>query len=613
MIGIIIALLLPACGQKADWTRLAESADSGSFSMSAELREANLSFAPESGQLNQPKTRGYATNEQPADFLPGIYYGMMLAMALYNSFLYVSIRDRVYLYFGLFVVFFTAMQAACDGLAYLYLWPGHSAWELKSGSVFVVLACLFACFFSRSWLPVRQYSPRMDRILRIWIAGLGLALPVMAFMTPGVCAEIAVYLACASILLCLSAAAVVRCRVRSILFYACAWVALLAGALPNLLAACKLLPPNVQTLYSIRFGSAAGTLLLSVALANRFNRIRQDKLLEEKQGTLLKNLHNTTKKLTSTYNLDKLLHYTLASLSSITSCENGFILFKSGEGYTLKTSVGSGLWDGSLFTELEAEPFFRDLIREKKLVLQSDPGKSPCPLHPDIKTCIGIPVLYRDRPLALVVLYSYSFRTVTESEGEILQDFAGQVGISIENARLFSEINRMASTDGLTGVYNRTYFLRLANRHLSECWSMGKPLSLIMLDIDYFKSINDRHGHIAGDKVIQETARLLAELAQPRGIIARYGGEEFVILLPGASPGEARRLAEIMRKSVSAALVPLEQAGSVRYTISLGVASASPDTSGIPMLIDQADQALYRAKENGRNCVETFEMMESFA
>ncbi|NJJ38600.1 diguanylate cyclase [Paenibacillus apii] len=588
----------------------------------------NLSFPPESGQrlyfqiqtdsyLQLPmklwETQSFIEREQRSGLLFGMYYGIMFAMALYNSFLFVSIRDRVYLYYVLFIVSFAVMQAVWDGFAYQYLWPEHPAWELKSNPVLIVLTCLFTCAFSRTFLSVPKYSPRVNKLMCAFIAGLVLTLPGMIFMPPGLCTKLAVYLASASILVCLSAVAAVRFRMRSVFFYIASWLVLFAGSTLNILAAYKLLPLNFLSLYSVRFGSVAETLLLSVALADRFNLIKQEKLLEEKQGILLKNLHEMTKKLTSTHDLDKLLHYTLISLSKVTACENGFILLKNGEGYVLNASVGSGLWEGLHLTELETEPFFGVLIREKRLLLHSDPGAASFRLIPGTKTCIGIPILYRDRVLGLVVLYSYFSKSFAESERVILRDFAGQIGISIENARLFSEINRMASTDGLTGVYNRSYFMSLANRHLSQCWSMDKPLSLIMVDIDHFKSINDRHGHFAGDKVIQETAKRLAELAQPRGIIGRYGGEEFVILLPGIPPKQAYRLAEIMRKSISASPVPLEDSNSIRYTISLGVAAASPDTSGITMLIDQADQALYKAKNNGRNCVKEYETTGHFA
>ncbi|BCG56830.1 7TM diverse intracellular signaling domain-containing protein [Paenibacillus sp. URB8-2] len=588
----------------------------------------NLSFPAESGQrlyfqiqtdsyLQLPiklwETRSFLERELHENLLFGIYYGIMFVMAIYNSFLYVSIRDRAYLYYVLFIVSFAVMQAVWDGYAYQYLWPGHPAWELKSNPIFIVLTCLFACLFSQSFLSVPKHSPRMGRILSVFIAGLVLTLPLMTFMTPSACTKLAVYLASASILLCVFTIASLRFRIRSVLFYMLAWMVLLASSLLNIMAAYKLVPLNFLSVYSMRFGSVAETILLSLALADRFSRIRQEKLLEEKQGTLLKNLHDTTKKLTSTYDVDKLLHYTLDCLSKITGCESGFILLRTEEGYGLKASVGAGPGDELRYRELETEPFFQSLLQKKRVAVHEGSSDIPYGVDPGTATCIEIPILYHDRLLGLVVLYSCFPRTFTESERDILCDFAGQVGISIENARLFSEINRMATTDGLTGVYNRTYFLKLANRQLSQSWSMDKPLSLIMVDIDYFKSINDRCGHLAGDKVIQETARRLTELAQPRGIIGRFGGEEFMILLPGIAADRAYRLAEVMRKSISASSVPLEHSDSIRYTISLGVAEASPDTSGITMLIDQADQALYKAKKNGRNCVKEFETTGHFA
>ncbi|AHV95169.1 sensor domain-containing diguanylate cyclase [Paenibacillus sabinae] len=588
----------------------------------------NLSFPAGSGQrlyfqiqtgtdLQLPmklwETRSFLERELRENLMFGIYYGIMLVMAVYNSFLYITNRDRTYLYYVLFLVSFAVMQAAWDGYAYQFLWPGHSIWEQKSVPVSMVLACLFGCLFSHSFLPVSRLWPRMGRIVPVFTAGLIVTLPLMAFMAPGACIKLAACLASASMLLCAIRTAAAGLPVRSVWFYTLAWIVLSGSSLLILLAAYQLIPLNVLSLNSMRFGLGAGTLLLSLALAERFNRIRQKKRLEEKQGALLKNLHDTTKKLTSTYDVDKLLQYTLSSLSEITGCENGFILLRTDESYSLKAEIGSGPGDAMVIMELEDDSFFRSLLREKRVAVREGGAGFPGKLGQGAETCMGIPILFQDRVHALVVLYSRFTRTFIDSEREILGDFAGQVGISIENARLFSEINRMATTDGLTGVYNRTYFLKLAKRHLSQSWSLDKPLSLIMVDIDYFKSINDRCGHLAGDKVIQETARRLTELSQPRGIIGRFGGEEFMILLPGIAADRASGLAEIMRKSISSSPVPLEDSGSIRYTISLGVAEASPDTNGITMLIDQADQALYRAKKEGRNCVKEYDTMGHFA
>lgn len=550
-------------------------------------------------------SKTFVEREQRETLLFGMYYGIMFVMAVYNVFLFISIRDRVYLYYVLFIVSFAVMQAVWDGFAYQFLWPGSPAWEVKSNPVFIVLTGLFACVFSQSFLSVRKYSPKMSAIMRGFIGILVLSLPVMALLTPAACTSLAVYLASASILLCLAAIGAVRFRIRSVFFYIAAWVVLFAGSLLNILAAYKLIPLDFWSLYSMRFGSVAETILLSLALADRFNSIKHEKLLEEKQGILLKNLHETTKRLTSTHDLDKLMRYALTSLSRLTHFEHGFLTLSGEDGHEMKVSIGWGAWDGIDFSRPERDPFFRRLIVERRVVLESDQEEnSPLP-DLNIRTRLGIPIMYHDRPLGLIVLYSEYSRRIQAGEQEILRDFAGQVGISIENVRLFSEMNRMASMDGLTGVYNRSHFLKLAKRHLAQCRNTGKPMSLIMVDIDHFKHINDRYGHLTGDKVIQETVKRLAELAQPRGIIGRYGGEEFVLILPGVTAEQALRLAEIMRKTIAASPLLLGDQ-SIGCTISLGVSSLEADISGITALIDQADQALYRAKESGRNCVMEF-------
>ncbi|AIQ62029.1 hypothetical protein PSTEL_01725 [Paenibacillus stellifer] len=578
----------------------------------------HLSFAPMSGEklyfkietdtfLQLPMklwdTQSFLEKEQHQDLLFGVYYGIMLVMALYNIFLFISIRERTYLYYVLFILSFAVMQAVWDGFAYQFLWPDFPGWEVRANPMFITLTGLFALLFSLNFLSVPKYSPRMARIMQFFTVVLILALPAILLLSPAAGTRLAVCLSSVSILFCLGAILAVRFRIRSVFFYIFAWIVLFAGALLNILAAYKLIPLNFWSLYSIRFGSAAETVLLSLALADRFNGIRHEKTLEEKQGALLKQLHETTKRLTSTHDLDELLQFTMTSLSKITACEHGFILLEKEGGYELTAQTGAGPWYGLNAAEPESEAFLRRLIVEKQLILLSGHEDLSLP-DPLARTFLGIPILYHDRMIGAVVLYSYFARRITGNERSILRDFAGQVGISMENVRLFSEINRLASIDGLTGVYNRSHFLKLARRHLAQCRNTGVPLSLIMVDIDHFKSINDRYGHLMGDKVIQETVKRLAELAQPRGIIGRYGGEEFVLVLPGVTAPQAIRLAEIMRKSIAASPVSM-QGQSISYTISLGLSSLGPDTHEITSLVDQADRALYLAKESGRNSVKT--------
>ena len=157
--------------------------------------------------------------------------------------------------------------------------------------------------------------------------------------------------------------------------------------------------------------------------------------------------------------------------------------------------------------------------------------------------------------------------------------------------------------DPLTGLANRRA-LELSSRMLfADCLASGRPLSVLMLDIDHFKMVNDLHGHAAGDEVLRRFARIVGDAAGENNVAARYGGEEFLIVMPGAPLAPAMRLAERIRSEVEAS--PFEhEKGALSLTVSVGVATAFPgEAAGVDKLISTADKNLYRAKRRGRNCV----------
>lgn len=162
---------------------------------------------------------------------------------------------------------------------------------------------------------------------------------------------------------------------------------------------------------------------------------------------------------------------------------------------------------------------------------------------------------------------------------------------------------REAATDPLTGVSNRRHFLAIAPRlmHLAE--RSSEPVSLLFLDVDHFKRINDEHGHAVGDQVLQTLAQLTRELVRRSDLLARYGGEEFVILLPGAGAAAAARFAERLRRKVAAVDHWAETDRPLSVTASIGVASAEAGAAGLRALLKDADAALYEAKRGGRNQV----------
>ena len=168
---------------------------------------------------------------------------------------------------------------------------------------------------------------------------------------------------------------------------------------------------------------------------------------------------------------------------------------------------------------------------------------------------------------------------------------------------LQAALREQANRDALTGLYNRHHLADMMTRELARCARDGQPLSLLMIDIDHFKRVNDAHGHQVGDDVLRETARLLSERARASDLLFRYGGEEFLLALLPADAGVAKEVAEELRQRFATSALTAG-AHPVMATLSIGVATFADHGVTFESLIEAADQALYRAKNAGRNRVE---------
>ena len=187
-------------------------------------------------------------------------------------------------------------------------------------------------------------------------------------------------------------------------------------------------------------------------------------------------------------------------------------------------------------------------------------------------------------------------------DARILDVIARELGGPLRMALLVEETQRAATTDPLTGIMNRRALIPAVDVEQSRSERHGYPMSLLLLDVDHFKVINDRHGHATGDKVLAALGRLLAKQARKTDLVGRWGGEEFVVVLAGAHEAGARIAAERIRKAVEAMTVLDEKGQRVPLTISIGLACLEMKDT-VELLIDRADHAMYQAKASGRNRV----------
>ena len=174
-----------------------------------------------------------------------------------------------------------------------------------------------------------------------------------------------------------------------------------------------------------------------------------------------------------------------------------------------------------------------------------------------------------------------------------------------EIEKLREETEFLAHVDDLTGIYNHRFFIQQLTMEVGRQKRYPAPLSLLMIDVDYFKHYNDTNGHLAGDRVLKTIAIVIQHTVRQTDIVARYGGEEFSVILINTGKEGAREIAERVKRNVADTRFPNESAQpNGNLTVSIGVATFSPTASTITELIREADNALYRAKNGGRNRVE---------
>lgn len=203
---------------------------------------------------------------------------------------------------------------------------------------------------------------------------------------------------------------------------------------------------------------------------------------------------------------------------------------------------------------------------------------------------------------ALVIVTDEAFK-IGQDRLAVIRSAVNHIALALRNGLHFQAVRRQADHDGLTLLHNRQHFDKRIMEELKRHQRHHQPLSLLMLDLDRFKSINDTHGHLAGDMVLHELGRLLLDTLRETDFPARYGGEEFVIILPHTNQQQARVLAERIRKSLAGKRFR-HQGRTFTVTGSIGIATIRPASlHGPTELIGQADRALYLAKSRGRNMV----------
>ncbi len=333
-----------------------------------------------------------------------------------------------------------------------------------------------------------------------------------------------------------------------------------------------------------------------------------------RSGERSRMLYEASKALSLDLERPELLERFGALLKGLVPCDSWALGMREEEGGALRRIAGEG-YRGDAPEALSLDrsaALSATLAQAEGAVLFNAPAGAAAPaaflegLDSSPRNFLLAPLRMGGR-LAGVLKLDRAAEPFTEEERDAAYIFASQAAVTLEHARLYALHRKLATTDGLTGLYNHRYFQERLAEELGRALRVGEPLSLALTDIDFFKKFNDTFGHQEGDVVLRKVATLLREgVRRDTDVVARYGGEEFVVIMPGCDIVEARERMDALRADCAARLSGGQGEQAQRITLSVGLATFPQAAREQRDLIHLADEALYKAKHTGRNRVCSF-------
>ncbi len=346
-----------------------------------------------------------------------------------------------------------------------------------------------------------------------------------------------------------------------------------------------------------------------------FNDITQRKEVEnsEKQERIFAEaLSGSISALSSTLNFEEVLDRILINLEKVIPNNHANIMLVGEDG--VAKIVRARGYDAELLEKLVSQvhlnvsetPTLHRMATTGAPVIVMDTKTDPIWIQRIssswIRSYLGAPIHVKGEVVGYINLDSDQANMYNRIHTERLELFARQAAIAVENARLFERVEQMAIVDDLTGLFNRHHLFELGEREFERYKRHENSLSLIYMDLDHFKDVNDRYGHATGDRVLQNVASILGSSLRKMDIAGRIGGEEFLLLLPETDMERALLVAERIRKNIAETKTQVNDV-DISITASLGVITMSDQYSSLQALISAVDQSMYQAKVDGRNRV----------
>jgi len=359
-------------------------------------------------------------------------------------------------------------------------------------------------------------------------------------------------------------------------------------------------------------------LAMAIARNKMFQRMEQDRLMlidESRQNEVFldisKDLASTLDPVTilqkAFVRFRELINFTTIGILLFDDIDNNYRLFvQPGESISqeFQEKLASNIFE--LFSDYPADPpLTRENFHKPSFFNPHNPGNRPTK---NFKHVLHLPIIISDRFRGLIHLARGEDKPFTTKDLDITSHFTGIFITSIKNALIHKRTEKLAFTDPLTELFNHRYFQETLAHEFIRARRYSKPLSLMVIDIDFFKKFNDTWGHLVGDQVLRHVAAIFKNSVREQiDTVARYGGEEFAVILPETSLDGAKLFAERIRSKVEQSRLN-HDGNELSVTLSIGVScTLVTNCDKTSDLIEAADLALYKAKENGRNQVLSYE------
>src|SRR5574341_462415 len=365
---------------------------------------------------------------------------------------------------------------------------------------------------------------------------------------------------------------------------------------------------TTYAMIAIRDGFQVFQISIAIIAVIIVETVRQLKDLSRNHIRRLETINEFNRQIASTLETHQVIALLNAAVQNAVEADTYLVGIREGDELRLELIYDDGEYYNNQRVKLEGSLSGWVLENQKSLFLPDLRKEATLPSvmlmlvgrHKTSLSWMGVP-MRGESVDGIIAIGSYRPNAFDRADLELLSALAQHAAQALDNTHRHAQAEERARLDSLTGVYNHGHFLKLLQQRADDAVQMYLPLSVIMLDVDYFKQYNDSYGHLAGDEILTNLCAIIRQNIKQSDIVGRWGGEEFVIALPNANSEQARQVAERIRERMPALTIQNQANETIPVpTVSQGIAVFPAEANEIIRLIDLADQRLYIAKERGQ-------------